>query len=214
MKFGLGVTTTPYREIHESIQRFLPKDCLLIIHSDENRIGVSKSRNNCIKYLYDQNCDYIAIMDDDVYLTYEGWFEYIVKAMEEANVHLSGLPSNFYGKHLSTVKEMSYWNSMIGAFHMMSRRFIEKVGYFNTEYDTYGSEDGAYQHRARRSGLIGRRGLPSALRSPFYIHSQDVYHMNPPQTLSKEEKDFYITKNHEIYMREISSKQIYYPYEQ
>src|SRR5690606_25158819 len=129
-------------------------------------------------------------------------------------VHFSGLPSNFHSKLNRSTGEMCYWSSLIGAFHMFSRRFVERVGYFNTEYDTYGAEDAEIQLRAKWSGLIGTYGLPSALRAPFYLHSADVYHLNPTPSLSQEEKNFYINKNSEIYVKAIKSKKIYYPYEQ
>lgn len=213
MKTGLAITTTVERTLHQSIVEMA--GCDIHVHTDTERIGVSRSRNNAIKYLYDRGYTHIALMDDDVRFLMSGGIKYCVEAMTKAGTHFIGMPNNFASIHIETKGEMSYWTDLIGAFHIFTRHFIESVGYFNTAYVRYGHEDSEMQYRARLSGLIGNvKGLPSPLRAPFYIQSEDVYGMNPTPIISLEDKQKYIDVNRPIFDAAIRSKRIYYPYEQ
>jgi len=214
MKLGLAITTTKERALHPSISELA--GCDIHVHTDTEGIGVSRSRNNAIKYFYDRGYTHIALMDDDVRFMFKGGLQYCARVMDEANIHFVGLANNFQSKHVQTIGEMSYWSDLIGAFHVFTRRFIDEVGYFNTAYVRYGHEDSEMQYRAKLSGFAGnvKGGLPSPLRAPFYVLSEDVYSMNPAPSLSSVDKQKYIDYNRPIFDAAIRSKRIYYPYEQ
>lgn len=211
MILAVGITTTPQRPVPE-----YQSDYLTMIHNDYEGIGVSRSRNNLIKTLYDAGADYICIMDDDVRILRKGWFEYAVKVMQKYNVHFVGLPNNFTSKVEHSASEIIYWSDLIGAFHIFSRAFVEQVGYFNTAYDRYGFEDSEMQYRARKSGMTGiLSGLPCPLRLPFYLMSEDVYGTTASQTLSFEEKQMYIEKNRPLFIAavmQIDAGRLYWGY--
>lgn len=212
MKIGLAITTTEKRQIHESVMTNNDADKFFYF-VDKSMQGVSKSRNDCIKSLYNQDCDYIAIMDDDVQILRHGAMRYCANVMLENDIHMVGTPNSFGSELISAKGQLCYWNNVIGAFHMFSRKFIDKVGYFNTEYDRYGFEDCEMQWRAKRSGLCGSLpGIPSPLRLPYYLLSEDVYGMNPEPTIGHEEKQIYIEKNRPIFNQAILSEKVFYPY--
>lgn len=210
MKIALGITTVEERTLPSSV--VANTECLIHVHTDTERIGVAKSRNNAIKYLYDKGFDYIAIMDDDVQILYKGWEKYIVEAMRSASVDMVGLPNSFLSKHIKTIGEMSYWSDSIGAFHVFSRRFIDKVGYFCTAFGRYGFEDSHMQYRYKK--YYRTDAIPSPLRAPYYFHSEDVYNMNPTPSFSCDQKTAEIARNRPIFENEVKIGRIYYPYEQ
>lgn len=211
-KIGLGITTVPSRKVHESIVTMTSPDTLIHVHTDVERIGVARSRNNVIKYLYDKGCENVVILDDDVQILFKGWEDYILNNKGKEN--MLGLPSNFNSKILGTKGEVVYWDGLLGAFHFFTRHFIEKVGYFSKKFGVYATEDVEMQNRAKWSGLISKTGLPSLMRLPFYFMSEDVYHLNPTPTLSKEEKQEWIARSQPVLEESLKTKNIYLPYEQ
>lgn len=93
---------------------------------------------------------------------------------------------------------------------------METVGYYNTAYTRYGSEDVARNYRIWKSGLLegkhSHQDHPAPFRAAAYILSEDAYHMNPPANLTQEEKSYYIKLNEPVFEEEINSGRIYYPY--
>lgn len=214
LKIGLGITTTPNRVINSDLILYTSPETLIHVHTDTDKVGVAKSRNNAIKYLYDQGCDIIFISDDDVIPIMSGWEDYFVNAHLQSGIHHFALPESFKNKLLRFKGEIGYYDGCIGAFRMITRQFIETVGYFNTAYDTYGFEDAGMTERFRRSGLgsMGPDEYPCPLKAVSYIFSEDVYNRNPAPNLTYEEKLAFIRKNKAIYYKEIKGP-IYYPYE-
>lgn len=211
MKYSLGITTTPSRGTAHN------DEYPTLVHLDVDGVGVSVSRNRLIHQLYNIGAEYICIMDDDVSVMRPKWFEYAVDVMEHNSIHAIGLPNNFESRVLDAGCEMIYWSDWIGAFHIFSRRFIEEVGYFNTAYNRYGFEDSEMQHRARKSGLIGDKGMPCPIRLPFYLHAEDVYGINQTPSIPQEEKDRLIALNRPVFLqaiKDIDAGNIYYPYHQ
>lgn len=211
-KVGVGVITVgerelkPYR-VDQSKHIFYP-------FVDEGRKGVAYARNQCLKYLYDQGCDYIIVFDNDCYPLHDGYIDYFTSQMEKSGLHFFTLPESFKDRLVSVEGEIGYWDGTLCQFAMHSRELIETVGYYNEAYDRYGFEDSAYICRVVKSGLNGEKeGIPSPIRTLAYIHSEDVYGENPKSSLTLEEKQNYIQKNLPIYREEITSEKIYYPYQ-
>ena len=117
---------------------------------------------------------------------------------------------------MSLKGELAHWHAILGCFSYQDRLVMEKVGYYNTAYTRYGSEDVARNWRVQKSGLGGssdaREGHAAPFRAAAYILSEDAYHMNPTPNLSKEEKLHYIKLNEPIFSEEIHSGKLYYPY--
>lgn len=210
MKIGLGITTTAQRDIHPSVLANTHSSILIHVHTDTDGVGVAKSRNNAIKYLYDHGCDYIAIIDDDVEILRPGALEYAVLIMSGMDIPACGLPNPFTTSMTQINEDLIRCSDWIGCLHIFSRQFIDDVGYFCTEFDRYGYEDAHMQHRIKLK--YGSLLCPSRL--PFYYLSQDVYGQNPTPSIPNAEKARLVESNRSIFIKHVESNQIYYPYEQ
>jgi hypothetical protein len=211
-KIGIGVITMGVREINKNLYERSDPNALIRIETDHERVGPARTRNKCMKYLMDQGCEHIFMFDDDCYPMMKGWEDYFINAAKRGGVHFMGLPHAFESKLNAVCDEFAYWSSIVGCFSYQDRRFMERVGYYNTKYVRYGSEDAGRNFRARHSGLVGKgQGYPAPLRAASYIMSEDVFHMNPTPNLTIEEKRHFITINNATYLEETRSGQLYYP---
>jgi GT2 family glycosyltransferase len=57
-----------------------------IITNEEN-LGVGKSKNRAMKHLLDKGCDYIFIIEDDMIILDEAVFDKYIQAYEESGIH-------------------------------------------------------------------------------------------------------------------------------
>jgi hypothetical protein len=219
-KIGLGIIKTQKEEVNNKcIFQYTDPNTVIHVHTDINGIGIAKSNNNCIKYLYDQGCDFIFLMDVDCYPLHSGWEEYFISCHKKSGIHFFEIPEPFKDKllYIDSKSDIGYYSGAIGCFHMLTRKFVDTVGYLRTDYSKYGFEHAGYMNRACRSGLYNKKhgGYPCPLKANYYIYSEDVYGARRvPSTLSWEEKQKFIEINRPIYEEEITSNQIYYPYEQ
>jgi len=215
-KIGVGIITMGVRKIHPNIKEKSRQDNLVHVEVDTQRVGPAITRNRCLKYLMDQGCDHLFMFDDDCYPMMLGWEEYFINTAKEHNVHFLGLPNPFGSFLLSLKGELAHWHTVLGCFSYQDRKIMEAVGYYNTAYTRYGSEDVARNWRVMRSGLCGsvdgRQGHAAPFRAAAYIMSEDAYHMNPPANLTVEEKQHFIKLNEPVYEAEIRSGRLYYPY--
>lgn len=213
MKIGIGVITMGVRKIHPNIPGKCDPDALVHIEVDHERVGPAITRNRCLKYLYDQGCDYIFMFDDDCYPMFPGWERHFIDLAKQVGVEYMGLPHAFESRLIELKHGVGWWSEVVGCFSMQSRKFMESVGYYNTAYKRYGHEDQGRNLRAKRSGLCGRTdSFPAPLRATAYIHSEDVYHEHPTPNLTHDEKLQYIEINRPVWEREVASSQIYYPF--
>lgn len=211
-RIGVGRITCGNRMPHDLR---LPEGAIQCDIIDTERRGPAWARNQALKTLMDEECEYLFLFDDDCYPIMDGWAHYFVRQSMLSGVEFLGLPEAFKSTLIHKGKqEVAYWSNIIGCFNFQTRRFMETVGYYNSEYKGYGYEDSARNHRAMRSGLVGSNNgfYPSLLRAPSYIFSEDVYARNPTPNLSLEEKQEGIKRNLSICVRENASRQIYYPY--
>lgn len=211
-KIGIGVITMGVRDIHPNIPGLCVPDAVIRIQTDHERVGPAITRNRCLKYLMEQGCEHIFMFDDDCYPLMKGWESYFIDTAHSVGVHFLGLPNAFESKLLSHRGEFAKWDSIVGCFSYQTRKLMEVVGYYNTAYTRYGSEDVGRNWRVQQSGLVaGNDGFPAPLRSANYIFSEDVYQMNPKPNLSHEEKRKFITLNEPTFLKEVHSTQLYYP---
>lgn len=205
MKLGIGITTTPRRNV--TIEQVLSTQSTdVFIHSDKEYKGVAYSRNRCIKHLADKGCDYIAICDDDLLYVKDDWLLRSAEQMEATGLAYAALPDVIKGTRIDAHSDIERWSSYIGALHILSRRALEEVGYFSEAFEGYGYEDVHYKHRVRRQ--YGHICNPPIL--PYLVHSQDVLNMNP--TPSIDNKEEHIRRNAPVCDREMANGIIYYPY--
>jgi len=208
MKIGVGINTTPARRVQ--LERyFLHRDgrCEIYVHNDSARLGVAQAKNAVLRELYDRGCTHIFTFDDDCYPTRPEWMDYIL-----ANQHCPfyALPNIFVDRVVKGQDEYQEWSGGLGCFSYQTRDLLDAVGGYNTAYERYGFEDAARLARIRR--CLMTEGYPTLFRIPFFIHSEDAFHENPPANMSREMKEFFIARNRSTYEREISVEQLHYPF--
>lgn len=210
-RIGIGRITCRNRRLRDLR---MPMNAIYREFFDEERRGPAYARNWCLKQLMDADCDFIFLFDDDCYPIMDGWAEYFIEHSRLSNVDFFGLPESFKSTlHHLGEPEVVYWSNIIGCFNFQTRRFMNRVGYYNPAFKGYGYEDSARNNRAMRSGLCGDNWgntFPSLLRAPSYIFSEDVYARNPTPNMTDAEKAEHILRNRPICLRENASPQIYY----
>lgn len=88
---GIGVTTYNRPDLAlfclANIKRFTtePYKLYIAVDSDNDRQGVAKRKNECLKALED--CDYIVLFDDDCYPIKEGWEKALIDKSKKTNSH-------------------------------------------------------------------------------------------------------------------------------
>jgi hypothetical protein len=213
-KIGIGIITMGVRKIHANIPFLCDPSALVRVETDFLKEGPGRTRNKCLKFLMDQGCEHIFMFDDDCYPIHKGWEKYFIDVAKTHGIHFMGLPNAFESRLKLLTGELGYWSEILGCFSYQDRRLMETVGYYNTAYVRYGSEDNGRNHRAFKSGLCGvGAGSPAPLRATSYIFSEDVYHLNPVANMTPEEKRHFIDLNHQTFLKEINGRQIFYPAE-
>jgi hypothetical protein len=217
MKVGIAVITLQKRELHPNLLNLISGPTPVYVHVDSERRGPAYGRNQCMKALYDAGCDYIAFFDDDTYPVKAGWQRYMVLAATLGNVDVFGYPEVPRAQRLATRGEIDYWQWCTGCFKFISRKAVEKIGYFNDAYKNYGHEDIAYLHRARVAGLTGQPGADAAPRRiTEFIHSEDYLGSSREYSytanMSLEEKEAAVQAGRPAFNAEVNSQQLYYPY--
>ena len=125
-------------------------------------LGVSKSKNKALKYLYEKGCDFIFLIEDDMVILNSSVFKQYIEASKVSGIqHFNygpGSPFNrkqtirnfdLHNRHLldqntepnpkliidyKTCKVALYEHT-VAMFSFFTRNVIEKVGYINEEYD-------------------------------------------------------------------------------
>ena len=204
---GIGTITCGLRPLHPLLA---PPGAVTMTFTDVGRRGVAYSRNEVLRQLYLEGCDYFFLFDDDCYPVMPGWAEYFIAQHAESGLGFLGLPEIFKSKVEGTVGEVNYWDSIVGCFSFHTRHMLDTVGYYNEAYVRYGYEDTGRNDRMRRA--LGLRSFPSPIRASSYIHSQDVYGESPRPNMSPEEKAVCIMTNRPVWLAELNSPALYYPY--
>jgi len=222
MKIGIGVCTTPKRKQITKKENYLKYtsygDVYIIINNDINQIGAPSSRNFCIKSMMDEGCDYMFLFDDACYPIMYGFDKYIVDEAVKNDLHFLTCPQIFKDKLYDINDEVTFWSGCVGMFSFFTRKHIETIGYYNTEYEKYGFTDPPYTYRSKLSPLSKSKLYhTSLLRIPFYIKSEDIYHLNPIENYSMDEKRIFINKNRKVYKEEkeeAAEGKLFYTYSQ
>lgn len=159
-----------------------------IIDNNKN-IGVGKSKNKILKYLYDAGCDYMFIIEDDVIIKDNNVFNEYIKASNTTGIqHFNygpGTPFNrkqnqkfdIHNRHELDQKsepnpkkiidygniKISLFEHVAGMFSFFTRKVIEEVGYMDENfYNAWEHVDHTY------------RIIKKDLHPPFWYFA-DIY---------------------------------------
>ena len=179
MKIGVGIITCNRNEYLKNLLNTLPIDVInsLVVVNDgkaENQIdipgfwlqndtnlGVGKSKNKAIKYLYNEDCDYIFIIEDDMLIKKPDVFNKYIEAYRVTGIHHfnygPGSPFNrkqkiqfdLHNRHLldqhsepnprliveypKNVK-IALYEHTVAMFSFFTRDVLEKVGYIDEQF--------------------------------------------------------------------------------
>ena len=106
-KIGVGIITCNRPEYLSNLLRTIPItkiDTLVVVNDgdvknklnlsypgvwlqNEENLGVGKSKNKAMQYLYDKGCDYIFIIEDDMIIKDENVFDRYIQAYKKSGIH-------------------------------------------------------------------------------------------------------------------------------
>jgi hypothetical protein len=180
MKIGIAITTTPNRasthaEQMLEIAKFTPKSVLIFVHNDKDGIGIARSKNNCLKALYEAGCDHLFLLDDDVWPVKKGWLDFFVKSgLNHACPTFTTFNNGGATGHslLKTVDGVDYFSRACGMVLYYTRACISRVGGFDVSYGRYGYEHTGFSVRIRNAGLT-KSAFLSPVGSMEYFRSLD-----------------------------------------
>lgn len=180
-KIGVGIITCNRPEYLNNLLRTIPitkVDTLVVVNDgdvknklnlsfpgvwlqNEENLGVGKSKNKAMQYLYDKGCDYIFIIEDDMIIKDENVFDRYIQAYKKSGIHHfnygPGSPFNrkqniefdLHNRHLldqhsepnpklivdygDDVKVALYEHT-VAMFSFFTREVLEKVGYIDDAF--------------------------------------------------------------------------------
>jgi glycosyltransferase involved in cell wall biosynthesis len=195
---GVGVTTFRRPEMLQkcldSIRKHTFMDGVTIYVADDSneRLGVSKRKNECLRALKD--CDYVFLFDDDCYPIKDGWIEFFTESKLN---HLLFLNES-HNKINTKYKETDFWGNQLysyadcgGVFMFMSKIAIDKVGAFDEKYEFWGLEHCDWSMRY----ADGLKVFYMLEGTENYIYSEDYSNPNHKSSITNEEKNLLFKKN-------------------
>lgn len=142
------------------------KSCKIINNS--KNLGVGRSKNKALKYLLDQGCEHIFLIEDDIIATGKShpFQTYIEHALHTGLQHLmfgyhgpankggvsKGSPQPRLVVEYDNTHKIALNLHCVGAFCYYSRRCLEEVGLMDTEYNN------AFEH-VDHSYMIAKAGM-------------------------------------------------------
>lgn len=210
-KVGIGVVTTGSRKLKKY---HIPKWADFFVFTDAERRGPAYARNRVIEKFEDY--DHIFIFDDDCHVLRKGFYEYMLDQAIEHNVHYMAIPEWFRGKVIGCKGEMVEWNESLAACTYQSKKAVEIIGGYNTEFHTYAHEDVLRNYIAVwKADLSTRRGAHCfPMRAMAYLYYSDAYEATKIQNFTPEEKKYYTELHRPAFDAAVNSDQIYYPYKE
>jgi GT2 family glycosyltransferase len=175
-KIGLGIITCNRPEFLKKCYDSVPRDkidCLIVINDgeplpftipdeeylhNEKNLGVGRSKNKALQYLIFNNCDYLFLIEDDIYITNPEVFNEYIKYIEK-----TGIQHLMFGYHGPANKKdgkpiprlvIDYGNNInlalnyhcVGAFCVYTSKLLTDIGLFDDEYvNAWEHVDHSYQ---------------------------------------------------------------------
>jgi glycosyltransferase involved in cell wall biosynthesis len=206
MRIGIGITTylrpDCLTKCVESIHKHTDMSNVTLHIADDSieRKGVAFRKNECLRAL--KNCDYVFLFDDDCYPIKDGWVEFFTRAGENHLLFLNDKLHNL--KDVQGVNGVKYYNDCGGVFMYMTKDMIKRVGAFDERYDTFGFEHADWSIRCN-----GCKTFMMLEGTEDYLYSEDYSNANHKSSISKEDREFYVKKNWNIFFNH--KKSVYLP---
>lgn len=209
MRIGVGVTfynRPEHREAWSMIHSYMiGKDIVyhIEIETDENRLGVAKRKNNCLRALKD--CDHIFLFDEDCRPIKVGWIENFINSGHKHLLYLNSSHRPF----IHCGDGSTVYCDCGGVFMYMTKDVVERVGAFNEKFTPYGFEHADYSRRIAKA--MGEHYNYRALdNTSEFIYAEDYSNPNHKSSITDEEKKKHVRNNWDKFFKE-PIKDIYIP---
>lgn len=211
MQIGIAITTVPQRaDLHatqmEAFSSLAPTDAFIYVHNDWRGIGIARSKNNCLKALYEAGCEHFFLFDDDIYPIAKGWEQAFIESKQK---HLcltwshrdNGEPMGH--KLFRSIGGLDYFTSGCGVLLYFTRDCIDRIGGFETAYEVWGYEHTGLSHRIKNAGLITSTHIsPSKACDMFWIADKID---GSSSLFTQQEKNAFVSKSQHIARGEASN---------
>ena len=140
---------------------------------NKKRLGIAKSKNECLKFLSD--CDHIFLFDDDAWPMKSGWADLFIESAKKNSIgHLMYLRELQGLKKIAERNGIETYDNCGGVMLYLNKECLEKVGGYRKEFGIYGYEHADYSQRCSRAGLCGDFGpFISPVWASDFIYSID-----------------------------------------
>lgn len=143
-------------------------------HKNEERLGIAKSKNQCLKRV--KNCDYIFLFDDDCFFYKDGWEDFFIDHHKRTGIHHFSYQTDAGWLGLYDVKDnINQFHNGAGVMLFITKEVIQKVGGYDNRMTYYGYEHSNYQFRIFDAGLMnGYARYSCPVGASEYIFSLDL----------------------------------------
>lgn len=177
-KLGVAISTRNrpalFSQCYDNYKKFLPEGAVLKVVDDasdipvpeadyrfETNAGISRVKNMCLQLLYLEGCEWICLSDDDLWPIVHDWH---IPYIESGEPHLmyefvdfkNGTKLNDNAIIYKDSKKIAYKHCR-GAFLIVHRSVLDRVGGFDTEFKTYAYEHSSWSIRIHNAGLTSFR---------------------------------------------------------
>lgn len=189
-KIGIGVTTYNRPECLAKFKEqlfkhtFMDNVTLYVAEdTDEDRQGVAKRKNECLRALKD--CDHIFLFDDDCYPIKDGWVEFFINNPNHW-LFLDDKLHRYFGGGI--------YQECGGVFMYMTKKMVETIGAFDEKFIGWGLEHANYSQRIYKAGF-NLSPYMCKVGTENYLYSEDYSNPNHKSSISNEEKQKYFNEN-------------------
>lgn len=159
-------------------------------HRFETPVGIATAKNKCLELC--QHHERIFLFEDDIYPTQSGWDE-LYKDHEHLQYIFRGrdcYPNQVLGDFISYTQGR-------GCMMYFTKKCIDTIGGFNTDFDPWGFEHLDYSTRAQKAGLITAPFIDNK-ESKKYFYSADEHKTTKSEITPKQRIKLY-NKNKHLY---------------
>lgn len=197
--------------------------------NNEVNLGVGKSKNRALNYLYDKGCDYFFLIEDDVFIESPNVFcEYIRTSRESGIQHFNYGPGSPFNRK-QTIKDIdlntrhlldngtspapklivdysndckvALYEHVAGCFSFFTRKAISEVGFFDEQYTN------AWEHVDHTFRIINANMHPPFWWFADISNSDSMIRVHPDaitnSSISKNQQKWVenVQRGREIYFR-------------
>lgn len=215
-KIGVAITTynrpNIFRKNYEKTRELLPNGAHLVFVEDNGsvrqsgkychvfnkRVGIPAAKNKCIELLMSLDCDHLFLFDDDTYPLVTGWHLPYINSPFDHMCYTFLQPQFRDFRH-------KYHELGNGCMMYMTKRCIEKIGGFDTDFDLGKFEHVEYSRRACNADLIPRPFI-DVIGSEKLLYCMD---QNPDfqRSMTDNERVFLTAKNANKFYDKMNDKQ-------